>query len=304
MKYGAFINPSLSYEEIRKYALRVEDLGFDSIHTPDHFVANNKRDTHWEAMTLMTALAVETSKIKIGHIILSNSFRHPALLAKMICTLDHISNGRALLWFGGGWKKSEYIQYGYPFPKAGVRVSQMEEALTIIKKMFTEEKTSFEGRFWTLKRNFNYPKPIQKPYPQIVLGTITGKRVTDIACREADGLNFQYNVKIADIPHRVSVIKENLKKYNRDLSDFEISILYPIMLVESQEELDEMKNNFPTIYSVDMVFTGFPEDLKEKFAQLEDLGVKKIITMALIGPDYEDPLKHQDRLELFAKKVM
>ncbi len=293
MKFGSFVIPSRSYEKLRKFALKVEELGFDSIHCPDHLIGQQQKEDPWlEAMTLITALAVETRKIKLSFAVLCNSFRNPAYLAKVISTLDHISNGRVLMWLGAGWNKQEYRQYGYPFPKAHVRVDQLEEALTIYKKMFTEDKFTFEGKYWTLKRTLNNPKPIQKPYPQIVLGT-TGLRMTDIACREADGINIMFAYQMKDLPERISLIKENLKKYNRDLSEFEISLLYPVTLVKTQEELEKFSERERT-----NAFIGFPEDIKERFAVLEDLGVKKIVAMAVVSPDFDDPLK------VFAEKVM
>jgi len=293
MKFGSFVIPSRSYEKLREFALRVEELGFDSIHSPDHLIGQQQKESPWlEAMTLMTALAIETSTIKLGFAVICNSFRNPAYLAKVISTLDHISNGRVLMWLGAGWNKAEYRQYGYPFPKAHVRVDQLEEALTIIKKMFTEDKFTFEGKFWTLKRTLNNPKPIQKPYPQIVIGT-AGLRMTDIACREADGINIMPSFKATEIPERISLIKENLKKYNRDPSEFEISLLYPITLVKTQEELEKFSEGERT-----NTLTGYPEEIKERLAVLEDLGLNKMVVMGLSSPDFDHPLN------IFAEKVM
>jgi len=296
MKFGRFVMPSRSYEKLRETALLTEELGFDSIHMPDHLIGQMKKEDPWfEATTLLSAFAIETKKLKLGFAVLCNSFRNPGLLAKIISTLDHISNGRVLMWIGAGWNKPEYRQYGYPFPKAGVRVSQLEEALTIYKKMFTEDKFTLEGRFYTVKRIINNPKPVQKPYPQIVLGAgAAGLRITDIACREADGINYMYDLKEEDFPERISIIKDKLKKYNRDPSEFEISISYPVILVNTQEELEKVSNQRQMMNS----FIGFPEDIKEKFATLEDLGVKKIVTMAVMGPDFKD------RTKIFAEKVM
>ena len=294
MKFGRFFLPSGSYEKQRKLALITEEVGYDSIHVPDHLIGQRKKEDPWfEATTLLSAFAIETKKLKLGFAVLCNSFRNPALLAKIISTLDHISNGRILMWIGAGWNKAEYRQYNYPFPKAGIRVSQLEEALTVYKKMFIEKKASFEGRFYKLTRALNNPKPIQKPYPQIVLGGV-GLRITDIACREADGINLQPTLEEKDLPERISLIKEKLKKYNRDFSEFEISLAYPIILVNTQEELEKVSNQRQMMNS----FIGFPEDLKEKFATLEDLGVKKIVTMAVMGPDFKD------RTKIFAEKVM
>ena len=177
MKYGYFVRSVLSYPEIRDLTLKVERLGFESAHVTDHFFNN-----FLEAMMLTSALAVETSKIKLGLVVLCNSFRNPAYLAKMISTLDVISNGRALMWLGAGWYEEEYKAYGYPFPTPKRRVDELEESLTIYKKMFTEDVTDFDGKFWKLERNRNFPKPIQKPYPQIVLGTsgITFRTNSDV----------------------------------------------------------------------------------------------------------------------------
>ncbi len=293
MKFGSLLILSRSYEKIRNYVLKLEKLGFDSVHAPDHLIGQQRKESPWlEAVTVMSALAADTSTIKLSFAVLCNSFRTPSYLAKVISTLDHISNGRMLMWLGAGWNKKEYRQYGYPFPKAHVRVDQLEEALTIYKKMFTEDKFTFEGKFWTVKNILNYPKPIQKPYPQIVLGT-TGLRMTDIACREADGINIMFAFQMKDIPDQVSLIKENLKKYNRDPSEFEISILYPVTLVKTQEELEKFSERERT-----NAFIGFPEDIKERFAVLEDLGVTKILTVTVTSPDFDDPLK------VFAEKVM
>jgi len=161
----------------------------------------------------MAALAIETHKVKLGNIVLCNSFRNPAYLAKIISTLDHISNGRVLMWLGAGWYEEEYKAYSYPFPTPKRRVDELEESLTIYKKIFTEEETNFEGKFWKLVRHRNFPKPIQKPYPQIVVGT-TGKRMIDIACREADEINLPYLVDHQQkiFQDNISMIKEKLKQ--------------------------------------------------------------------------------------------
>ncbi|MHA2289321.1 MAG: LLM class flavin-dependent oxidoreductase, partial [Promethearchaeota archaeon] len=241
MKYGYHVRSVLSYPEIRDLTLKVERLGFESAHINDHFF-----DNYLEAMMLSSALAAETSKIKLGHIVLCNSFRNPAYLAKMMCTLDNISNGRALFWLGAGWNKAEYKGYGYPFPSDKQRVDELEESLIIYKKLFTENRTDFEGNFWKLVKNRNLPKSIQKPYPQIVLGS-SGKRMIDIACREADGINL-VNVKYDELPEYIKKIKTNLKKYNRNESEFEISTCSTITLADNKEEKNVIHHSSGNIF--------------------------------------------------------
>jgi len=313
MKFGHFVRSTVfTYPEVRDLSIKVDKLGFDSIHVNDHFLGMDARQDRKEpmldAMMLLTALAVETKKVKLGQIVLCNSFRNPAYLSKMISTLDNISNGRALLWIGAGWFKEEYKAYGYPFPSPKRRVDELEESLTMYKKIFTEEETDFKGNFWELIRHRNFPKPIQKPYPQIVVGT-TGKRMTDIACKEADGVNLDlwYAPNMEDIPPRISYINERLQKHNRNPSEFEISLFTAITIVNSQEKLDDLVERIIKRTRGDKKLTkehilknhyvGFPEDIKEKMTRLENMGIKKIVTW-IRRSDFEDSI------EVFSKKVM
>lgn len=288
MKYGYHVRSVFSYPEIRDLTLKVERLGFESAHINDHFI-----DNHLEAMMLTSALAVETSKIKLGHLVLCNSYRNPAYLAKMMCTLDNISNGRALFWLGAGWYRAEYKGYGYPFPSDKQRVDELEESLVIYKKLFTESKTDFEGKFWKLKKNRNTPKSIQKPYPQIVLGT-SGKRMIDIACREADGINLT-NIKPDELPEYIKKVKANLKKYNRNKSEFEISSCSTITLTDNQDETKILYDSSGNLY------IGYHEAIKEEMDKLERLGLDKMI---LWGVFKSSKSEMKDPIETFAKKVM
>lgn len=295
MKFGYYVRSVFSYSEIRDLTLKVEKLGFDSAHVNDHLIHGpENKDPYLEAMMLMSALAVETSKIKLGHIVLCNSFRNPAYLAKMVCTLDNISNGRALFWLGAGWHEDEYKGYGYPFPTPKQRVDELEESLVIYKKLFTESISNFEGKFWKLENNINIPKPIQKPYPQIVLGT-AGKRMTELACREADGINL-ISIKADDLPKSISNIKAILKKYNRDLSDFEISYCCVIILTDNTDKLKVEYQPHGNYY------TGFPEDIKEEIKKLEELGVNKMFLWAVSKSRQSKSIK--DPLDTFANKIM
>ena len=310
MKFGYYVRTELNYPKIRDLTKRVEGMNFESVHVNDHLIGfdekQQKKEPYLEALILMSALAVETNKIKLGHTVLCNSFRNPAYLAKMISTLDNISNGRVLLWLGAGWYEEEYKAYGYPFPDGKQRVEELEESLQIYKKLFTEDSTDFQGRFWTLENNRNYPKPLQKPHPQIVLGT-TGKRMTEIACREADGINLPY-VKIDDLPSTVKIIREQLTKYNRNPSNFEISYFGTVNLVNNQEELDNLiriiieraPKNKKTSKEETLrnQLIGFPEDIKEKINKLESIGIDKMVIAIRKSETIEDPL------QLFKDKIM
>ncbi len=310
MRYGYYVRSVHNYDDIRDLTIKAEKLGFESAHVNDHFIGfdekQEKKEPYLEALMLMSALAIETEKIKLGHIVLCNSFRNPAYLAKMISTLDNISKGRALLWLGAGWYEEEYKAYGYPFPEPKRRVDELEESLTIYKKLFTEDSTDYDGKFWKLENNRNYPKPIQKPYPQIILGT-DGKRMMDIACREEDGINLPYT-KIDDLPDAINRIKINLEKYQRDVENFEISYFNTINVVDSQEELDAIVERIIKAAPEDKKplkedilrnsFIGFTEDLKNQITKVEEIGIQKMVIAIRKSESIEDPMK------LFADKIM
>lgn len=305
MKFGYYIRGPLNYPEIRDLTVRVEELGFESVHANDHLIGfdpnQDKKEPYLESVMLLAALATETRKVKLGHIVLCNSFRNPTYLAKMISTLDNISNGRALMWLGAGWYLEEYKAYGYPFPSPKRRVDEVEESLIIYKKLFTEDVTDFEGKFWKLERNRNYPKPIQKPYPQIVIGS-SGKRMINIACREADGINFSYLMsyqqKIDLIKKNVSIIKEKLKKYNRDYSKFEVSLFNGVTITKTQEELDRLRKDRKILKSnLKNLFMGFPEDIKERIKEVENIGIDKMVLAV-------DKNENFDPLTVFCKEIM
>ncbi|MEE9379236.1 MAG: LLM class flavin-dependent oxidoreductase [Candidatus Lokiarchaeia archaeon] len=305
MKFGYCIRSptTRTYPEIRDLTVKVEGLGFESVHITDHLLgfdeSQDQKETFLEALTVLAALAIETKKVKLGQIVLCNSFRNPVYLAKIISTLDHLSNGRALLWLGAGWYEEEYKAYGYPFGTPKRRVDELEESITIYKKVFTEDETNFKGKFWRLERNRNYPKPIQKPYPQIVIGT-TGKRMIDIACREADGINLPYLVdeqrKI--FRENISTINEKLKKYNRDPSKFEISLFATASMVNSQEGLKKLMRKRNILNSnLKNLFIGTPDNIKEKITEVENLGIKKMV-ITVEGSEFEDPL------EIFSRDIV
>ena len=165
------------YGMIREAALECERLGFDSIYLSDHVVPRPntpypERDEYdldvpyLECWTLLSALAVETTDVKLGTFTLCNSFRQPpSLLAKMAATLDHVSGGRLIFGIGAGYNELEYAMYGVPYPRPSVRIRQLEEAIRITKMMWTEERPTFEGRYYTIREAIFNPKPLQEPPP-------------------------------------------------------------------------------------------------------------------------------------------
>jgi probable F420-dependent oxidoreductase len=160
-------------------ARRAEELGYSTLLVPDHFVND------FPPMPALAYAAAVTTKLRVGTFVIDNDFRHPALVAKEAATLDLLSGGRFELGIGAGWHGPEYEMAGIPFESPGVRVSRLEEAVQIIKSLFTEESTSFSGEYYTVKELPGLPRPAQRPHPPILMAG-GGKRVLSMAARHAD----------------------------------------------------------------------------------------------------------------------
>ncbi len=180
---------------IVKLARSAETLGFSTVYVPDHWAYEQRggaglddKANAWEATTLLGALATATTNVRLGALVLCNLFRHPGTTAQATTTLDHLSNGRAILGLGAGWTRAEFEMMGADFPDIGPRLRMLDEAVRIVKRLWTEDRVTFDGEFYHLRDAFSSPKPVQKPRPPVLLGG-SGKGLLRIAAREADIVN-------------------------------------------------------------------------------------------------------------------
>ena len=184
-----------TYAQVRDVALECERLGYDSVWLNDHmyegWLPPEKHDhPYLDCWTLLPALAVSTESIRLGTLVTSNTFRPPALLAKMATTLDVISKGRLDMGIGAGDLPVEHETYGIEYPRDSERIARLREALHVIISMWTEEKPRFKGRFYEIKEPPCWPRPVQKPHPPIWIGSISGKsRIVKVAAEFADNFN-------------------------------------------------------------------------------------------------------------------
>jgi alkanesulfonate monooxygenase SsuD/methylene tetrahydromethanopterin reductase-like flavin-dependent oxidoreductase (luciferase family) len=163
-----------------------EEAGFDSLWLFDHFLAlyGDPEGPTLETSTLLAALATLTSRARIGVLVYGNTHRNPAILAKEMVTVDHISGGRAMFGIGTGWNEPEHRMYSIPFPSAGDRVSMLDEALTAIESFFTNPRTTFRGEFYQFEEAPFSPKPVQERMPILIGGK--RPRMLQVVARHAD----------------------------------------------------------------------------------------------------------------------
>ena len=193
MKLGAIVSPAAgwSYDELRDLACSAEENGFESFWVSDHFFGGEgfpDRDC-LEAWTLLAALARDTKTIRLGCLVTAAQYRNPALLAKIVASVDQMSGGRIEFGIGAGWKENEYRSYGYDFGTPGERVDEMIDALEICRRLWTEERATYHGTHYRIDDAVCAPKPAQRPYPPLWVGG-AGPRVLRIAAKYADGFDI------------------------------------------------------------------------------------------------------------------
>ena len=297
------LSPDEQFGLIKKMAKQAEPLNYDSIWLYDHFHTTPRVElaSVFECWTTLSALAMETEKIGLGQIVTCNSYRNPALLGKMASILDVISGGRLLFGIGAGWYDHEYLGYGFEFPKPSVRIGMLDEAVQIIKKMWTEEKVDFKGKYYTMKNGINYPKPLQKPHPPILIGGGGEKLTLRVVAKYADIYNWWCWGDV-DFKTKLDVLKRHCEEIGRDYEEIEKSYSNDVIIGESEKEVqsltrDLIEDGWIEKEHLKFKLVGTPEQCIEQLERLVELGTTYFIfyfTHALETRSYE----------LFAKEVI
>ncbi len=214
-----------AWSRTRDVARQAEALGFESIWLYDHFhtVPRPTLEITFEAFTTLAALTAETSRVRLGHVVLCAGYRNPALTAKMISTLDVISNGRLEFGIGAGWKRDEWRAYGYGFPDAPERLAILKDQLEIATAMMTQDSAVYAGTQRHVDRAINRPQPIQKPRVPIMVGGNGPKVTWRLAARYADELNLD-GLMPAEVAEALPIIHERCAEIGRDPASLKVSV--------------------------------------------------------------------------------
>jgi probable F420-dependent oxidoreductase len=188
-RFGVQCGGDRDRSSLEQLARKIEELGYETFYVPDHFI-----DTQMAPIIAMAVAAEATTTLRVGALVLDNDYKHPAVLAKEIATLDRLSDGRVELGIGAGWMKVDYDALGIPYDPAGVRIDRLEEALGVIKGAWGPEPYSFSGKHYTITDYNGLPKPTQPPRPPILIGG-GGPRVLRLAGREADIVGINPNLR-------------------------------------------------------------------------------------------------------------
>ncbi len=227
LRFGVQTPPQhVSYSQVQDVWLEADELGYDSAFGFDHFlpIFSDPAGPCLEGWTLLAALAAQTKRLKTGLLVTGNTYRNPALLAKMAATVDHVSGGRLILGMGAGWFKLEHDAFGIPFYTPGGRARRLVEAVELVKMLFTQEKTTYEGKYYQIKDAPFEPKPLQKPYPPILIGGMGPKVVQPLVARHADIWHFFVRKGGAEAAKKIAVKFDTIcKEVGRDPAEIQKS---------------------------------------------------------------------------------
>jgi len=285
-----------SLQELRRLWRFVDGAGFDWLSVWDHFYEAPPIDGNspcFETVSALTLLAADTTRVRIGCLVFCVSYRHPAVLAKALATIDHVSNGRLEAGLGAGWHEQEYRDYGIAFPSISVRQDQLEEAVQIIRSMLTQDATTFAGRHFQVLNARCNPKPMQKRVP-LWIGGGGEKRTLRTAARYADGWNIAY-VTPEVFRQKSQVLDQWCEKEGRDPATLTRTINLGFYLkTDAAAAEDERRRRLAgwgpmaQMFEGGMLF-GTPRAAVDRVGQYFDAGASRV-TIALRAPFDQDAL--------------
>lgn len=330
-----FANPGMiffrtpSYERLdwpttRAAVLECEALGYDSAFVADHLFLGHK-GAIYEGWTLLAALAGITERLRLAPIHLCDSFRNPALTAKMVATLDVISNGRFILFYDYGWRRAEFEAYNFAFEASDdLRAAKMIEGLQIIKGMLTLERFTYRGRFYRVRDAVCEPKPVQKPLPPIWMGEVNNPVMVPAIVEHADVFNSM-PASLAGLKQKLRVLEAACREQKRDAATLGLSLETQILIARSQREIDaafrrmdklrrdqtgdedilaQLKATNPALESYrsradfeEEFLIGTPEQITRRVRDYVDVGVTHFMLWFMDFPNLQG-------IRLFAHEVM
>ena len=298
MRFGFWPNPRSDYEATKTLAQHAEATGWDGIWLADHFLPDEDEliPVH-ESWITLAALARDVPRVRLGTLVAGNTYRHPALLANMVATLDNLSDGRVVLGLGAGWQQNEHEAYGLDYGTTGSRLDRLEEACQVLKGLFGNDYFDFDGDHYQMQRAALEPKPKQAKLP-LMIGGGGEKRTLRITAQYADEWNVWGDVAI--LKQKMAVLDQHCEDIGRDPDEIERSAVALLFLSDNEKYLQRMRAAdiaMPTII-------GNVSEVVDVVAALQESGVKELIIPdftlgTLIGADQVK----QDLMEKFITQV-
>jgi F420-dependent oxidoreductase-like protein len=291
MRFGLFTSMgNQTWAGVLKLWRHLEATGWDTACVTDHFVPNNpqREGAMLESWSTLSALAALIPRMRIGTIVLGNTYRHPAIVAKMAAQVDIISGGRLILGMGSGWQENEHEAYGIPFYTMRERLERLDEACHVMRSLWTERRSTFKGRYYQLSDAPLEPKPIQKPYPELMIGGGGEKITLRIVAKHADRWNIWGGPKTA--ARKGAILDEHCAAVGRDPKTITRAVNMALMITDKTSEIDKLAEFIAgrmgghVADPRDTCLAGTPDQIREQLHQLREARVDLVFIPSMLRP--------------------
>ena len=291
MRFGLFTSlGAQTWAGVLDLWRHVEATGWDIACVTDHFMPNTpeREGPMLEGWSTLSALAALVPRIQVGTIVLGNTYRHPAVVAKMAAQVDIISGGRLLLGLGAGWQENEHEAYGIPFLTLRERLERLDEACQVLKSLWTRRRSDFDGRHYRLSDAPLEPKPVQRPHPELMIGG-GGERVTlRIVAKHADHWNVWGGPAV--LARKGAILDEHCAAVGRDPKTIRRSANMVLLITERQDEVERLAETIAARLgrhasdARDTCLAGTPDQIRARLRQLQAAGVDVLFIPSLFRP--------------------
>lgn len=291
MKFGLFTGlTNITWPQLQSLWQHLEVTGWDAACAADHFMPNvpDPVAETLECWTALSGLALTTHRMRIGTLVTGNTYRHPTVLAKMAATVDIMSGGRLICGLGAAWQKNEHVAYGIPFYTVGERLSRLEEACQVLLSLWTQQTVTLNSKFYRLHDAPLYPKPIQQPHPELLIGGGGEKRTLRIAAKYADHWNVWGGPEV--LQRKIQILKDHCATVGRDAATITRSANMPLLFSDKAEEIERLVGSvikrfgWPEPVVRDMLLAGSVAQMQDKLVRLQDVGVDQVFIPSFLPP--------------------
>ena len=292
MRFAIFTGLGLTtWDAVRDLWVHADKAGWDAACVTDHFMPNtpDKVGDVMECWTTLAALAPLTSRLRIGTIVAGNTYRHPAVLAKMAAQIDIISGGRLICGLGAAWQQNEHEAYGIPFYTVPERLARLDEACQVLKALWTQDRSNFKGRYYQLTDAPLSPKPVQRPHPELMIGGGGEKVTLKIVARHADHWNVWGGPEV--LARKGALLDGYCRAAGRDPKSITRSANMALLFSEDRAEIDKLfvaltkRFGMADAVARDTMLAGSAGEIRDKLGRLREAGVGTLFIPTLFMKD-------------------
>jgi F420-dependent oxidoreductase-like protein len=291
MRFGVFTSMGMqTWPAVVDLWRHLEATKWDVACVTDHFMPNTKEreGAMLESWSTLSALAALVPRMRVGTIVLGNTYRHPAIVAKMAAQVDIISGGRLLLGMGAGWQQNEHEAYGIPFYTMKERLERLDEACEVLRSLWTKKRSDFAGRYYQLADAPLDPKPVQSPHPELMIGG-GGERVTlRIVAKHADHWNVWGGPQV--LGRKGKILDEHCAAVGRDPKTITRSVNMALWITDKKDEVEQLAKTIETRMgrhaadARDTCLAGTPDQIRDRLQQLKEAGCGVLFIPSMFRP--------------------